>query len=332
METLMPRISVVLRRLSVLLLLLALAPPAWSQQRKEPPPDQRRTVKVKDSTRAYYVHFPAGSRAAPWPLVLLLHPAGSDAREAMTVQRWREAADENGFILVGLEARTPNSLMPAIFSLNPRVWNSGDPGVHEQNILDSDDVAYAAAVLDQLMGLYTLDISRLYAAGFSSGGGMAQRLAVELPGRFAAIASVGALRAQPGPARGPLSVMLVYGKLDPVTPYDGGTRHTPWGDRTGMPPVSGTIAAWVRDLHCGGQAAEKQVNEKVTSQAWSGCDGGGEVQALTIADEGHHWTGSLPDGLSDADAGPVSRAYDDTQAIWAFFAAHPRGVPRITVP
>jgi polyhydroxybutyrate depolymerase len=330
METLM---MTALRRLCMLLLLPLLAlPPAWSQERKLPPPDQRRTVQVHDSSRVYFVHFPAGSRAAPWPLVLLLHPAGGEAREAMTIQRWREAADENGFILVGLQAHTPNALMLAIFSLNPRVWNSGDPGVHEQNILDSDDVAYAAAVIDQLMKTYTLDTSRIYAAGFSSGGQMVQRLAVELPGRFAAIAAVGSLRAQPGPARGPLSVLLVYGKLDPVTPYAGGTRHTPWGDQAGLPPVSANIATWVRDLHCGGQAAEQQLNPQVLRQTWSGCDGGGEVQAVTIADEGHHWTGSLPDGLSEADAGPVSRAYDDTAAIWAFFAAHPRGVPRITVP
>lgn len=322
----------VLRRLCVLLLLLALAPPALSQRRPDKPLDERRTVRVHDSTRVYYVHFPAGSRAAPWPLVLLLHPAGGEAREAMTTQRWREAADENGFILVGLEARTPNPVMPAIYSLNPRVWNSGDPGVHEQNILQSDDVAYAGAVIDQLMGIYTLDISRIYAAGFSSGGAMAQRLGVELPGRFAAIAAVGALRSQTAPARGPLSVMLIYGKLDPVTPYEGGTRHTPWGDQTGLPPVSATIASWVRDLHCGGQPAEKQPNNQVLDQTWSGCDGGGAVEAVTIADQGHHWAGGLPDEHDGGDTGPVSRAYDDTTEIWKFFAAHPRGVPRITVP
>lgn len=322
-----------LRRLSALLLLALLAAPAWSQpRRQEAPPDERRSVQVNGAWRPYYVHFPAGSRAAPWPLVLLLHAAGSDAREAMTIQRWREAADSQGFILVGLDAHTPSAWLPVGFSFNPRVWNSGDPGVHEQNILDSDDVAYAGAVLDQLMRIYTLDLARIYAAGFSSGGGMVQRLAVELPGRFAAIAAVGSLRAQPGPARGPLSVLLIYGKLDPVTPYAGGTRHTPWGDQSNMPPVADTIGAWVRDLHCAAQAAEQQPGPQVLRQTWSGCEGGGEVQAVSIADEGHHWSGSLPDGLKEADAGPASRAFDDTAEIWAFFAAHPRGVPRIVVP
>jgi polyhydroxybutyrate depolymerase len=324
-------VSKVVPLLAVLLLGL-LAGPAWSQPRRPPPPpDERRVVDVGGGSRSYYVHFPAGSRAAPWPLVLLLHPAGSGAKEAMETLRWAESSDENGFILVGLEARTPSAWLPAAFSLNPRVWNSGDPGVQQENILASDDVAYAGAVLDQLMRRYTLDIARIYAVGFSSGGGMAQRLALELPGRFAAVAAVGALRAQAAPARKPLSVMLVYGKLDPVTPYDGGTRHTPWGDTPNMPPVADSIAAWVRDLHCAPQAQAQQPNPQVLRETWSGCDEDVAVQAVTIADNGHHWAGGLPDRLKPAVAGPVSGSFDDTAEIWAFFAAHPRRPPRPVV-
>jgi polyhydroxybutyrate depolymerase len=317
-----------LRRLLLAALLLCPSP-AWCQpKRPVAPPDERRVVEVHGSTRSYYLHFPAGSRAAPWPLVLLLHPAGSDAKEAMSVLRWSEAADENGFILVGLEARTPSAWLPAAFSLNPRVWNSGDPGVQQENILASDDVAYAAAVLKQLMSTYTLDTARIYAVGFSSGGGMTQRLALELPGRFAAIAAVGSLRAQPAPLRKPLSVMLVYGKLDPVTPYDGGTRHTPWGDTPNMPPVTDTIASWVRDLHCAPSAQSQQPNAQVLRETWSGCDEGAEVQAVTIADQGHHWGGGLPDRFKASVAGPVSHSFDDTAEIWAFFAAHPQHGPK----
>jgi polyhydroxybutyrate depolymerase len=327
-------LSALPRLLPAVLLLGLLAAPASAQPRRPPPaPDERRTVDVGNSTRSYYVHFPAGSRAAPWPLVLLLHPAGSGAKEAMETLRWAESSDENGFILVGLEARTPSAWLSAAFGLNPRVWNSGDPGVQQENILASDDVAYANAVLDQLMRRYTLDTARIYAVGFSSGGGMAQRLALELPGRFAAVASVGALRAQAAPARKPLSVMLVYGKLDPVTPYDGGTRHTPWGDTPNMPPVAATVSAWVRDLHCAPQAQTRQPDPQVLRETWSGCDEGTEVQAVTLADTGHHWPGGLPDRFKPAETGPVGQSFDATAEIWSFFAAHPRRGPRpITAP
>lgn len=298
-------------------------------------PNQRNTVQVQSSSRLYFLHFPAGSRAAPWPLVLLLHGAGSGAEQAMSLYRWTEASDQNGFILVGLEARAPRAWLPSGLTFNPRMWNSGDPGVQEQGILDSDDVAYAGAVLDELMQRYTVDTSRIYAAGFANGGGMVQRLGLELGGRLAAIAAVGSLRMQDAPPKSPLSVLLVYGRRDPVTPYDGGTRHTPWGDTPGMPPVTASIAAWVRDLHCIPDAQAAQPGPQVLRETWSGCNGGVEVQAVSVADQGYHWGGSLPDKLSEKVAGPVSKAYDDTAEIWSFFAAHPRHGPRpvtVTTP
>ena len=302
---------------------------AWCDSRYDDVPlAERQSIDVQGSSRSYYVHFPSGSRAAPWPLVLVLHGAGSDAVDALSNFRWIEASDLNGFILVGLEARPPRTWLPTNFRLNPRVWNSGDPAVREESILKNDDVAYTGAVLDELMRRYTIDPKRVYAAGFSSGGGMVQRLGVELSERFAAIAAVGSLRAQEAPPRSPLSVLLIYGRRDPVTPYEGGTRVTPWGDTPGMPPVSASVAAWVHDLHCGGDAQIAQPGPQVTREAWKDCDGGTEVQAVTVDDLGHHWAGSRPDGLKESIAGPTSQAFDDTSEIWAFFAAHPRRAAR----
>jgi polyhydroxybutyrate depolymerase len=314
-----------LRTLLAALLLAALLPAgsAWSQ-RRDYGPDEHRMVQVQGSGRIYYLHFPAGSRAAPWSLVLMLHPTGSDAQEAMAVERWTEASDQNGFILVGLEARAPRVWLPSWLTVNPHVWNSGDPGVQDQNILAGDDVAYANAVLEALMRQYTIDTNRVYAVGFSSGGAMVQRLGLELGQRFAAIAAVGGLRIQDTPPRAPLSVMLVYGRQDPVTPYDGGTRRTPWGDTPNQPPVSASIAAWVRDLHCAPEALAQQPGPQVLRETWNHCDGGSEVQAVSIADLGYHWPGGRPDRLPADMAGPASKAFDATAEIWAFFAAHAR--------
>ena len=300
---------------------------AWCDQyRDDRPaaPTERLSIDVQGTGRSYYLHFPSGSRAAPWSLVLVLHGAGGNAPDTLSMQRWIEASDLNGFILVGLEARPPRVWLPVNFRFNPRVWNSGDPSVHEESILKNDDVAYVRAVLDELGRRYTIDPNRVYAAGFSSGGGMTQRLAVELGERFAAIAAVGSLRAQSAAPRAPLSVLLIYGRRDPVLPYEGGTRVTPWGDFPGMPPVSSTIAAWVGDLHCGGDAQTTQPSPLVQRQVWKDCDAGTEVQAVTVEDLGHHWAGSRPDGMKESMAGPQSQAFDDTSEIWAFFAAHPR--------
>lgn len=298
---------------------------AWCDSRRfETPVADRSNIEVQGSGRNYFVHFPSGSRAAPWPLVLVLHGAGNNALDTLSMFRWIEASDLNGFILVGLEARPPRVWLPVNFRLNPRVWNSGDPGVQEEGILKNDDVAYTRAVLDEMAQRYTIDPNRVYAAGFASGGGMAQRLGVELSERFAAIAAVGSLRAQSVAPRNPLSVLMIYGTLDPAVPYEGGTRVTPWGDFPGMPPVSANIAGWVHDLHCGGDAQSAQPNPQVLRETWKACDAGNEVQAVTVNDLGHHWAGSRPDGLKESIAGPMSQSFDDTSEIWAFFAAHPR--------
>lgn len=296
---------------------------AWSQ-RRDYPPDEHRMVRVQDSSRVYYLHFPAGSRAAPWSLVLLLHPAGSDAQEAMTLERWTEASDREGFILVGLEARAPRKWLPSWLTVNPHIWNNGDAGVQDENILASDDVAYAAAVLDEMNKHYTIDQNRVFAVGFASGGGMAQRLGLELAPRIVAVAAVNSLRFQDTAPKAPLSVLLVYGRQDPVTPYDGGTRRTPWGDTPNQPPVQSTIGAWVRDLHCAPEAQAQQPGPQVLRETWSRCDGGTEVQAVSVADLGYHWPGGRKDDLPVDMAGPQSKSFDATPEIWAYFSAHAR--------
>ena len=282
----------------------------------------RNSVRIGDEDRAYSLHLPAGSRAAPWPLVLLLHGEGDDSRDAMTLDRWIETSDLNGFVLVGLDARKVQGVMPSLYNINPRLWNNGDAGITQESIVAGDDVAYAAAVLDALQKRYTVDVSRVYAVGFGGGGSMAQRLGLELSERFAAIASVGGLHTRSGPPRNPLSVLLVYGRLDPVTPYNGGARKTPWGDWPPSPPVAGDIEAWTHDLHCpDAPQVAPAVDPRVERSTWQPCDGGTEVQAVTVGDLGHHWPGGHSDGHG---LGPESNAYDATGAIWDFFAAHRR--------
>ena len=126
----------------------------------------RNSVRIGDEDRAYSLHLPAGSRAAPWPLVLLLHGEGDDSRDAMTLDRWIETSDLNGFVLVGLDARKVQGVMPSLYNINPRLWNNGDAGITQESIVAGDDVAYAAAVLDALQKRYTVDVSRVYAVGF----------------------------------------------------------------------------------------------------------------------------------------------------------------------
>jgi poly(3-hydroxybutyrate) depolymerase len=78
-----------------------------------------------------------------------------------------------------------------------------------------DDVAFVDAMLDLLAREYAVDASRIYASGFSNGGQMTSRLALERYDRFAAIAAAaGGLALTPAPIPRALSMVFSVGTLD----------------------------------------------------------------------------------------------------------------------
>jgi len=287
-----------------------------------------RSVTIQNSARDYYVHVPSTAKPVTgWPLVLVLHGAGGDGRIALKLYQWPQKADEKHFIVAGLNALPTRTWMPSSFLFNPRVWNNDDPANGYGSTSQHDDVGYVRAVLDDLENRYPIDLSRVYAAGFSSGAGMTHRLGVELSDRLVAIAPVGGIRLQTPPPQIPLSVMMIFGRVDPLVPYTGGTRSTPWGITRGLPPVSASVAAWTRDLHCATDPEIEHPNADVERSVWKSCGGHVEVQSITIEGLGHHWAGGKSDHLPAMATGPEHDVFDDTSEIWNFFAAHPRPPP-----
>jgi polyhydroxybutyrate depolymerase len=283
-----------------------------------------RSIAVGGVARDYYLHMPSAPEpAGGWPLVMVLHGAGGDGRIALRLYHWPQKADDAHFIVVGLNALQTRTWLPPSFVFNPRAWNNDDPG-NLGSIPQHDDVGYVRAVLDDVEHRYRIDSSRVYATGFSSGAGMTHRLGVELSDRFAAIAAVGGIRLQTPPPQTPLSVMMIFGRADPLVPYTGGTRATPWGVTHGLPSVAASIAAWTRDLHCAGTPAVEHPHPDVERRRWLSCAGHTEVQAITIDGLGHHWAGGKPDRLPEMATGPQHDVFDDTAEVWKFFAAHPR--------
>ena len=83
---------------------------------------------------------------------------------------------------------------------NHRVWNSGaEYAVASRN---ADDVAFTEALIREIGAKYPVDSKRIYATGFSNGGQMSYRVALELSQRIAAIAPMSGGRLAGGPAGG----------------------------------------------------------------------------------------------------------------------------------
>lgn len=175
------------------------------------------TIRVGARTRGYYLHVPpsyTGDRAVP--LVLMLHPFGSDGLAFERQTGFSGKADRAGFIVV-----YPNAGgIPAGWITG---WNApaGDP---------QPDLDFLTALMDRLEDSYQINPARLYVGGHSAGAMMTHLLGAVHADRITAIGPVsgtvgaykyGRLVQAPDP-QAPVSAILVHGREDPVVPYYGG--------------------------------------------------------------------------------------------------------------
>ena len=107
---------------------------------------------------------------------------------------------------------------------------------------DTDDVAFAAAVIEDAALRYPIDRSRIYVSGYSFGSAMAWRYACENGNGVAALLSVsGTLRQTEDCPQAPREIRHVHGTSDTVMDFPFG----PDGD------ITYPVALWRNRLGCG---------------------------------------------------------------------------------
>jgi polyhydroxybutyrate depolymerase len=277
----------------------------------------RHALNVGGRERAYYLE---GHAAAEAPAVLVLHGAGGNGPQALSVYRWDAAAARHGFLAIGLEALPHDPTRPPAFLANPRYWRDGS-GRASLGV-PVDDVAYVAAVLDDLAGRF--DARRAYVTGFSSGAAMTFALAAALPDRFAAMAPVGGFPPHAldlKPVHSP-SLFYITGAVDPLNPVAGGNVSTPWGGFW-KPPSAAITAHWAAAMGCRPPVARDAAPD-LHELNWPGCAGNRELRSLVIDGLGHEWSGGRKSGLAERWVGPYRETPDTTALIWDFFRLHRR--------
>ena len=279
--------------------------------------------------RSYVVYRPA--REGSLPLVVMLHGAGGRARQALENYRWDRLADREGFVVAapqGLPAR-PRAAASLVF--NPNVWNDGSERfTPERRAID--DVAFVAAVIDNVASRAAIDRTRVYVAGMSNGASMAFRVASRMPERFAAVAAVAGHFWDP-PARiaPPLSLLLIAGERDPLNPLAGGNGRDPWGGGTiAKPPMIRSAQAWAAAVGCRAETEPNHpdlppqlIHMPPQGVRWTGCPPGTAVVMMTIHGMGHVWPGAVRE-LPERLVGPRPANFDATRGIWAFLRPHRR--------
>ncbi|MBC8156470.1 MAG: dienelactone hydrolase family protein [Bacteroidetes bacterium] len=150
-------------------------------------------------------------------MILVLHGSNIDGK---TIRTWTgygfdELADRYGFIV----------LYPDGYKQN---WNdcriNAPFPANKENI---DDVGFMRALVEQFQTEQGVDPAKVFAFGYSNGGQMVFRLALEELRIVAAVTAIGANLPTPDnfacAGHSPTArVMLVNGTADPIMPYEGG--------------------------------------------------------------------------------------------------------------
>lgn len=276
------------------------------------------TIVSSGRERQYLLYVPPSyDPTRPTPLVISMHAAALWPAQQMNLSGWNRLADEFGFIVV-YPAGSGRSGAPKIWNVNRSV------GLMK-------DVRFISDLIDTLRASYNIDPARIYANGFSLGGGMAFVLSCALSDRIAAVGMVSAAQTLPWSwcTDDRAVPMIAFHGTDDLVPYEGGPSPDPFNPLT-FPPVRDWTASWARKNRCTQEPTESVVAADIARLEYSNCTDNAEVVLYTIRGGGHTWPGgkALPRWIF----GPTSRNIDATTAMWTFFRPHrlPSNKPGLT--
>lgn len=272
------------------------------------------TIVSSGETREYLVYVPPSyDRRKPTALVISMHGAGGWPAMQRETSQWNRVAEREGFIVAYPSGLTGNG---------PIIWRAGrGPGL-------AKDVRFIADLIDTLGARYNIDPSRIYANGFSNGGGMAFVLSCTLSGRIAAVGLVGAAHLLPWSwctDDRPVPMIAFHGTTDPVVPFNGGTS---WISSEPFPSIPRLTANWARRNRCGPVPADSAVAVDVTRIEYPNCADRAAVVFYRIRGGGHAWPGGPP--LPAWFVGTTTTQVDASSRMWEFFREHP--LSRAAVP
>ena len=273
------------------------------------PPDGQTvesSLLVNGVARDYWLHIPRGfAPSVPAPLLLAFHGHGATAVSFEHFSRLSLLADQRGFIVA-----YPQGAVGA----------DGRPGWNTYRHVDpsTDDIGFVDALITHLQATVCVDPSRIYATGFSNGGGFVDVLACDLSTRIAAFAPVsGDYYPHPGgchPSR-PVSVLEIHGTADTTNPYYGSTQLE-------YPSVGQWLTIWATRDGCAERPTLQGDGNGVVLETWNGCQDGTKLAHYRLIGIGHTWlVGPSASPTPSASGQTHVLTFDTDTAIWDFLAA-----------
>jgi polyhydroxybutyrate depolymerase len=267
------------------------------------------TLGVAGQSRIAYLHVPAVlDPGKKYPLVIGYHGGAGNAAGYIKQSEIFAKGEAAGFIVACPQGT------PLAVGKDHRVWNSGSEyGAATDN---ADDVAFTRILIGEVAARYPIDPKRMYATGFSNGGQMCYRLALELSDRIAAIAPMSGGRLAQGsrPAH-PVPVLHVHGTADGVYPFEGGLGPYSIG-RAPHVPIPSVIVEWCA-FNRAPQTPHSEHHEGWESRTH---DGPSPVELVLVDGLGHQIAGGGDDHLPHQ---ALRGQPDAIKLALEFFAAHP---------
>ena len=281
---------------------------------------QVKSIVVDGVERKYALYIPGAPAGRDrTSLVIVLHGAFGYGGIISDYTGINERAERSDFI-----AAYPESFGP--------YWNDGrvDPGsfAYRKNI---DDVHFISGLIDAVVSEYPVDPARVYAVGFSNGGMMVHRLAIEIPEKLAAAASVAGslprqlLFSRPGAA---VPVIMFHGTDDRTVPWRGGKLGKGNKSHGEVLSVLNTVLFWSLRNGCANKPVLEMAPDTdpddgtiVFRVAFCEKKPDSEILLYSIQGGGHTWPGSkivLPAEKTGRTSGDINA----TDLILNFFSRH----------
>ena len=171
-----------------------------------------RTLFHDGVTREYILYVPDSyDGTSEVPLMLNFHGFGGHANTYLNYADMRSLADTENFILV-----YPQGVVRAKEGAE---WDPGDKGI--QNIKDND-VYFTEQLISDIGNEYNIDLSRVYAVGYSNGGMMAYGLACSRGNLIAAVGIMSGIMLKGTCDKNEYtSIIHFHGIADDVLPHEG---------------------------------------------------------------------------------------------------------------
>ena len=229
------------------------------------------TVQGSSGQRSFIMHVPSAYKGdKPVPLLIDYHPIGGSSEGQMKDTKYKSLTDKEGVISLYPQGTTK--------TMGPG-WNVGPCCSND------DDIEFTREMIKYVREKACIDPQRIYAAGFSMGGGMSNHVACMMSDVFAAVAPAAMDLNKTNSAKctktRPISVINFRGTADNVCRYQGGDSG--FNDGLNFLGAEGTFKYWAEADGCTGVP----VKNSDGCDEYSNCRDGVKVVLCTKQGGGH---------------------------------------------